>query len=158
RETKSIEAARRAEIDRVAFEREMAGARLQVLQAQVEPHFLFNTLANVRRLYGEDHAAGRTMLEKLMRYLEVALPSMRDDATTLERDSELTEAYLHIQRIRIGRRLGFSIDIPPQLRAYRVPPMMLLTLVENAVKHGVNPSPSGGIIRITARAEGDELI
>ena len=157
-EVASLEAAQRAEIDHVAFEREMAGARLQVLQAQVEPHFLFNTLANVRRLYDEDRAAGRTMLEKLMRYLEVALPRMRHDESTLAHDSELVEAFLHIQRIRMGRRLAFSVDIPPELRAHHVPPMMLLTLVENSIKHGLNPLPDGGLIRVTARAEGDRLI
>jgi signal transduction histidine kinase len=157
-EVASLEAAQRAEIDRVALEREMAGARLQVLQAQVEPHFLFNTLANVRRLYDEDSAAGRTMLEKLMRYLEVALPRMRHDKPTLAHDSELVEAFLHIQRIRMGRRLAFSVDIPPELRGHYAPPMMLLTLVENAIKHGLNPLPEGGLIRVTARSERDRLI
>jgi signal transduction histidine kinase len=157
-EVGSVEAAQRTEVDRAAFEREMAGARLQVLQAQIEPHFLFNTLANVRRLYDEDAAAGRTMLEKLMHYLEVALPRMRHDQSRLGHEAELIEAYLHIQRIRMGERLAFSIDIPARLREHRVPPMMLLTLVENAIKHGLNPSPGGGLIRVTARADGDRLV
>jgi signal transduction histidine kinase len=158
REVASIEALQRAEIDRAAFEREMAEARLQVLQAQVEPHFLFNTLANVRRLYDKDRAAGGKMLENLMRYLEVALPRMRDSESTLGRDAGLLEAFLRIQQIRMGQRLAFSIDIPVQLRPHQVPPMMLLTLAENAVKHGLNPSPEGGLLRIIARADGDRLI
>jgi len=158
REVASIEATQQAEIDRSAFEREMAEARLQVLRAQVEPHFLFNTLANVRRLYDRDRVAGRTMLENLMRYLEVALPRMRNDESTLERDAELIEAFLQIQRIRMGQRLSFSIDVPAQLRAHRVPPMMLLTLVENAIKHGLTPSPDGGRIRVMARADADRLV
>jgi signal transduction histidine kinase len=158
REVASIEAMQQAEIDRAAFEREMAEARLQVLQAQVEPHFLFNTLANVRRLYDVDRAAGRTMLESLMRYLEVALPQMRQNESTLERDWELVEAFLRIQRIRMGQRLAFAVDIPPELRAHHVPPMMLLTLVENAIKHGLNPSLDGGLIRVMARADGERLI
>jgi signal transduction histidine kinase len=157
-EVASIEAMQQAEIDRAAFEREMAEARLQVLQAQIEPHFLFNTLANVRRLYDKDRAAGAKMLDNLMRYLEVALPRMRDSESTLGRDAELVEAFLRVQQIRMGQRLAFSIDIPPQLRAHTVPPMMLLTLAENAIKHGLNPSPDGGLIRIMARAEGDQLI
>jgi signal transduction histidine kinase len=157
-EVASIAALQRAEIDRTALEREMAEARLQVLQAQIEPHFLFNTLANVRRLYDTHRAAGETMLDNLMRYLEVALPRMRDSDSTLGRDAELVESFLRVQQIRMGQRLAFSIDIPEQLRAHTVPPMMLLTLAENAIKHGLNPSLDGGMIRIAARAEGDWLI
>jgi len=157
REATSIEAMQQADVDRLAFEREMTEARLQVLQAQVEPHFLFNTLANLRRLYDQDRAAGSTMLDSLMRYLEVALPRMRHNESTLERDAELVDAYLRIQRVRMGERLAFSIDIPAPLRAHHVPPMMLLTLVENAIKHGLNPSPDGGRIHVMARAEGDRL-
>ena len=156
-EMASEKAARQAEIDRAAFETELSEARLQMLQAQIEPHFLFNTLANARRLYAEDHAAGRTMLESLMRYLEVALPQMRQGETTLASDVALIEAYLTIQRIRMGSRLAFTIDIAPELRGNRVPSMMLLTLVENAIKHGLAPSPEGGLIRIGARANGNSL-
>ena len=158
RETASIEAMQRAEMDRATFDREIVETRLQVLQAQIEPHFLFNTLANVRRLYDRDVTAGRRMLENLMRYLEVALPRMRDSASTLGRDSELVDAFLRIQRIRMGERLTFSIDIPAALLVHPVPPMMLLTLVENAIKHGLNPSPDGGLIRITAHADVDRLL
>lgn len=158
REMASTKAAQQAEIDRVAFEREMTEARLQVLQAQIEPHFLFNTLANVRRLYDKDRAAGGKMLENLMRYLEVALPQMRDNESTLGRDAELVEAFLRIQQIRMGQRLAFSIDIPVALRAHPMPPMMLLTLTENAIKHGLSPSLDGGRIHVMARADGDRLI
>jgi signal transduction histidine kinase len=157
-EIASKEAMQRAEIDRAAFEREMAQARLQVLQAQVEPHFLFNTLANVRRLYDRDLAAGGRMLENLMHYLEIALPQMRDTESTLGRDSDLVEAFLGINQIRMGPRLAFSVDIPVGLRARPVPPMMLLTLAENAIKHGLNPSPDGGLMRVTARTDGELLI
>src|SRR5436190_10544429 len=104
REVASLRAMRGAESDRATFEREMVEARLQVLQAQIEPHFLFNTLANVRRLYEKDHRAGRMMLENLMRYLEVALPRMRDNISTLGSDAGLIDAFLRIQQIRMGRR------------------------------------------------------
>jgi signal transduction histidine kinase len=157
REIASVKAMHEAEADRAAFERQMAEARLQVLRAQIEPHFLFNTLANVRRLYDKDRVAGRAMLENLMRYLEIALPRMRDNEATLEGDAGLVEAFLRIQQIRMGRRLAFGIDIPPPLRAHPVPPMMLLTLVENAVKHGLNRSPHGGLVRISARVVGGQL-
>ncbi len=159
REMGSIEATQQADIDRTAFEREMAEARLQVLQAQIEPHFLFNTLANARRLYDTDRPAGGRMLENLMRYLEVALPRMRDSETTLDGEVELVEAFLRIQQIRMGRqRLTFKIDVPAPLRGRAVPPMMLLTLTENAIKHGLNPAPAGGLIRVTARSENDRLM
>jgi signal transduction histidine kinase len=156
-EAASNAALQRAEIDRAAFEGEMAEAKLQVLQAQVEPHFLFNALANVRRLYQQDRAAGGRMLGNLMRYLEVALPRMRDSDSTLGRDAELVEAFLRVHQIRMGQRLAFSIDIPGQLLGHAVPPMMLLTLTENAIKHGLNPSPEGGLIRIVARSDGHRL-
>ncbi len=109
--------------------------------------FLFNTLANVRRLYQTDAAAAESMLENLMRYLAVALPQMRAVDSTLGREAVLTESYLAIQRIRMGRRLAFDFDIPQSLREAPVPPMMVLTLVENAIKHGLNPLPEGGFVR-----------
>ena len=158
RERASTALAEQAEVDSVALERDLAAARLQALQAQVEPHFLFNTLANVRRLYEEDRVAGRRMLEMLMRYIEVVLPGMRGGEPTLGREAALIEAYLHIQRVRMGPRLAFTVEIPPCLRGAQVPPMMLLTLVENAVKHGLTPSRDGGRIRVTADADRDRLV
>jgi len=158
REKASHAAMLRAEVDRARLEREMAQARLQVLQAQIEPHFLFNTLANVRRLYETDVPAGHRMLRNLMRYFEVALPSMRDGVSTLGRDATLIGAYLDLQQIRMGRRLVFTIDVAPSLHDCEIPPMMLLTLVENAIKHGLNPLPEGGSIVVVARAIGDRLV
>jgi LytS/YehU family sensor histidine kinase len=115
------------------------------------------TLANVRRLYDQAPGAGRTMLENLMRYLEVALPRMREHTSTLERDSELVDAFLRIQQVRMGPRLAFVVDIPASLRAHPVPPMMLLTLVENAIKHGLTPSLRGGLVRVGAFCDGEKL-
>lgn len=146
-----------AQIDRLELDREMAEARLQVMQAQIEPHFLFNTLANVRRLYQTDLATGRQMLDNLMRYLEVALPRMRQAHSTVDREIGLVEAYLGVQAVRMGRRLNFAIDVEAALRPLALPPMMLLTLVENAIKHGLNPLPEGGRIVISVRREGDRL-
>jgi signal transduction histidine kinase len=157
-EVRSVEAMQQADIDRAALDRELTEARLQVLQAQIEPHFLFNTLANVRRLYDEDATSGRSMLDMLMRYLEVALPTMREGGSTLGRDLHLVDAYLQVQRIRMGRRLDFCIDVPAPLRDHPVPPMMLLTLVENAIKHGLNRSTNGGLVRVTARTERARLL
>lgn len=158
REMASVMATQQAAVDRAAFEREMSESRLRVLQAQIEPHFLFNTLATVRRLYETDHAGGRAMLGNLIRYLEVALPTMRKSETSLGEDAELAQAYLQIQQARMGRRLAFSIDIPAALQEHVVPPMLLLTLIENAVKHGIGPSMHGGAIRVAARSEGKQLL
>ena len=157
-EIASLGAQRQAEVDRARFASELAESRLQVLQAQIEPHFLFNTLANVRRLHATDPAAARSMLEHLTRYLQAALPQMRDGRSTLGRDADIALAYLRIQQMRMGRRLVVAIDIPAELHELPVPPMMLLTLAENAVKHGVGPALHGGTVRLGAHVEGDRLI
>jgi signal transduction histidine kinase len=153
----SVEAMRAAETDRAVLEQQTLQARLKTLEAQIEPHFLFNTLANLRRLYETDAVAGEAMLGQLMRYLQVALPSMRDDQTTLGREAQLIRAYLELQQVRMGRRLAFDVDVAPALQSLRVPPMMLLTLVENAIKHGLAPLREGGRVDVAARIDGGEL-
>lgn len=151
---RSLDAMHAADADRDQLEQQMLQARLRTLEAQIEPHFLFNSLATVRRLYETDLAAGEAMLGRLMRYLEVALPSMRSQGSTLAREAELIEAYLELQRVRMGRRLEFGVDIAPALRLLEVPSMMLLTLVENAIKHGLAPQREGGRVDVTARMDG----
>jgi LytS/YehU family sensor histidine kinase len=128
-----------------------------MLEAQVEPHFLFNTLAHVRRLYDTDTASGERMLANLMDYLAVALPRMRESGSTLEREVNHAIAYLSIQRIRMGRRLEFDVDVEPALSTARTPTLMLVTLVENAIKHGIGRCPQGGRIAIRARAHDNRL-
>ena len=134
-----------------------AEARLQALQAQVEPHFLFNTLANVKWLYRRDGDSGRRMLDRLIDYLQAALPRVRQSTTTLEQELQLARAYLDIQQIRIGGRLAFDIDVPAEVAGVRIPPLMLLTLVENSIKHGIAPQTEGGTIGIRALAGHDKL-
>ena len=148
-----------AEMDatRAREEQQRLLARLQLLQAQVEPHFLFNTLANVQHLVETDPERASLMLGSLIRYLRAALPRMREHASTLAREVEMVRAYLEIQRVRMGGRLQFTIASDDALRAAAVPPMMLISLVENAVKHGIDPLPEGGHIRITADAFAHEL-
>ena len=135
----------------VSLQNQLAEARLQMLQAQIEPHFLFNSLANVRRLSRIDPRAGATMLTDLLRYLESALPRLRDATPTLEREIELARSFLAVHQVRMGNRLTVRFDVEPGLAGAAVPPMMLLTLVENALKHGVGPLPEGGSIVIEAR-------
>jgi signal transduction histidine kinase len=157
RESGNLAAARHAELDAAKLDREMAETRLQLLHAQIEPHFLFNTLANLRRLYRSDPVAARDMLDDLMRYFAVALPSMRDAESSLARDAMLIDAYLRVHRIRMGVRLAYELDIPRELGGCAVPSMMLMTLVENAIKHGLNPLPDGGSLRVAARRVGEWL-
>lgn len=129
-------------------------ARLQALQAQIEPHFLFNTLANVRRLYEVDRDAGRTMLRRFVDMLGHTLPDIRMQHSTLAREVALSLAYLHVQQIRMGERLSFAAEVPESLRDASLPPMILSTLVENAIKHGLAPLPHGGSVLVRARANG----
>ncbi len=148
--SESAARAQEAERARARFVRHMEEAHLKMLQAQVEPHFLFNTLANVRELYEVAPSEADRMLDNLIRYFAAALPRMRDAESTLGQEAALTSAYLSIQRIRMGERLAFDIEIAEPLRNERFPPLMLLTLVENAIKHGLAPLPEGGAIRVTA--------
>ena len=145
------------ELQRVDLDRELAEARVQVMQAQVEPHFLFNTLANVRRLFQTDPQAASAMLVHLSRYLSAMLPRMRSAHSTLGQELALAMAYLHVQQIRMGARLTVRNDVPEKLEALSFPPMMLVTLVENAIRHGISPLPQGGEIRIGARFIDDRL-
>jgi signal transduction histidine kinase len=151
------EEARAAELRRGALETQQLATRLRLLQAQVEPHFLFNTLSNVRRLCQSDAAAGRAMLAQLTRYLRAALPRMRENEATLADEIDLVSAYLGVQKIRMGARLEISIAAPPALLEARIPSMMLATLVENAIKHGIAPLAEGGSIAVKAARSGDAL-
>jgi len=147
-----------AALERVALDRQMLEARLQVMRAQIEPHFLFNTLANVKRLCQSDLDRGLAMLDNLVRYLRAALPKLRAGATTLGQEADLVRAYLDVLQIRMGSYLAFSVDIPANMRDHAFPPMMLLTLAENAIKHGLAPSPEAGSIEIRARHRDGNLV
>jgi sensor histidine kinase YesM len=146
-----------AECAQQALGAQMLQARLSALQAQIEPHFLFNTLANVRRLYETAPDRGREMLSCLNDYLRAALPSMRSSDSTLGRELDLARSFLTILQMRMGQRLQFAISAEPGLVDKPMPPMLLPTLVENAIKHGLGPLPEGGRIDINARRRCDEL-
>ena len=144
----------RAEAERHQLEKNVLEARLQLMQAQVEPHFLFNTLANVQHLVETDPQGASRVLDSLIQYLRAALPQMREGATNLGRELDMARAFLEIHRVRMGSRLDFAIEVPDALKARPFPPMMLISLVENAIKHGVDPCCDAGTITIRAR-EGD---
>lgn len=136
------------ELVRSEFERRESDARLRLLQAQVEPHFLFNTLANVQALVDSGSPQASKVLTSLIAYLRAAVPRMHSDTATLENEVELVRAYLDLMQMRIPDRLKYAIHFDPAAAKLSCPPMTLLTLVENAVRHGIDPSEAGGRIDV----------
>lgn len=140
-----------------SLRRQVAEAQLQTLQAQVEPHFLFNTLAAIEHLSETDPPRATIMLRHLISFLRGALPNMREQDTTLGREADLCKDYLAIMQIRMEDRLTVSVDIPEALRKLSFPPMMLQSLVENSIKHGLEPKPTGGALMMSARLQDARL-
>jgi sensor histidine kinase YesM len=128
-------------------------ANLKLLQAQIEPHFLFNTLANVSSLIDSDPVLAKKLLERLNDWLRVALARARSEHATLDDELGMLENYLQILKIRFGERLRWRIDVPEDARLTAFPPMLLQPLVENAVRHGIEPKLGGGEIGIRAIAD-----
>ncbi|KRA72912.1 histidine kinase [Lysobacter sp. Root76] len=143
-----------AAVAQTVTEKELTVAKLNLLHAQVEPHFLYNTLASAQYLTRSDPARADEMLGHLIQYLRHSLPRTEDSMSTLGEELERALAYLEILRIRMGPRLSLQIDVPEILRATPLPPMMLQTLVENAIKHGLEPRSGGGMVWILARRDG----
>jgi two-component sensor histidine kinase len=141
-----------------AIERQAAQARLALLQAQIEPHFLFNTLANLHALIGAEPARAQAMLSHLNDFLRASLSAARNERNTLAEEFALLRDYLELLSIRMGARLAFRLDLPQELAQTQVPPMLLQPLVENAVKHGLEPKPEGGEVTVVARREGGLIV
>jgi hypothetical protein len=148
RDALAREQAFRFELERSEFERRESDARLRLLQAQVEPHFLFNTLANVQALVDSGSPQASKVLTSLVAYLRAAVPRMHSQTTTLETEVELARAYLDLMRMRIPDRLQYAIHLDPAAARLHCPPMTLLTLVENAVRHGIDPGEAGGRVDV----------
>ncbi len=138
-------------------ERQMAEARLKLLQAQIEPHMLFNTLANLRTLVDVDPARAQTMIDQLIVYLRGTLSASRSASTTLADEFAQLDAYLALMKVRMASRLQVIFDLPPALAGATIPPMLLQPLVENAIKHGLEPRVEGGTVRITASSSDGRL-
>jgi len=139
-------------------EREAVLANLRALQAQIEPHFLFNTLANVASLVDTDPARAKHMLESFNRFLRASLAATRGESTTLGEEAGLIAAYLDVLEVRMGTRLRYTIDVPPELAAHALAPMLLQPVVENAIRHGLEPKVEGGELRLAARREADDIV
>ncbi len=158
RETRAEAALHRAEAERHRLSGLALESELKLMQAQVEPHFLFNTLASVQYLTETDPPQASALLGHLLAYLRAALPQLRSSSTTLGQEVALTEAYLRILKMRMGARLAFAIDVPNELRTEPFPPGLLISIVENAITHGLEPTAEGGSVRVEAHRESNRLV
>ncbi|AWL03906.1 sensor histidine kinase [Massilia oculi] len=148
-----------AAAEREAMQRQLSETKMQMMQAQVEPHFLFNTLASVEHLIRVDPPRASAMQRSLIQYLRAVLPQMRDNAvlTGLGREVDMVSAYLALLKMRMEERLTVDLQIPEGLRSAAFPPMMLQSMVENAIKHGLECKPEGGTLRIVAEVADSKL-
>lgn len=148
---------RERELARLEAEKQSLSAQLRLLQAQIEPHFLFNSLANVAALIDADPACAGRLLDALIRYLRSSLQRTRAEGGSLGDEVGLLTAYLDILKIRMGERLDYAFEIPPELLGRDFPPMLLQPLVENAIRHGLEPKLEGGFLRVDATAADGRL-
>ena len=155
-ELTASEATKRAETEQI--ERSVLEARMEALQAQIEPHFLFNTLASIDQLIQTDPPRASRMQQSLIRYLRSAMPQMREGGRPmLGQQVDLSRAFLEIMAVRMEERLHVEIKVPEGLKSAVFPSMMLQTLVENAIKHGLEPKADGGRLEITAEIVDGQL-
>ncbi len=143
---------------RETLERQAADARLHLLTAQIQPHFLLNTLANVQELVESGSPRAVPVFRSLIAYLRAAMPHLQRDESTLGEEERLVAAYLDLMQMRMPDRLGYRVTIAPELRGMRFPQMALLTLVENAIHHGIDPGVERGEVEVGARREGDRIV
>jgi signal transduction histidine kinase len=154
--------ARAAEAQEVAeaesLKRQVVEARMAAMQAQVEPHFLFNTLASIDHLIEVDPPRASRMQKNLIALLRASMPAMRESAATLGRELQVVRPYLEILKVRMEDRLQAEISVAEGLYSADFPPMMLQSLVENAIKHGLEPKPAGGALRVDAEVAHGKLV
>jgi hypothetical protein len=145
-------------LERSELERQALDARLHLLQAQVAPHFLFNTLANVQALVDEGSPHASVVLRSLTAYLRAAVPLLHESAATIDRELQLVRPYLELMQMRMPDRLQYAMNVDPAALKVRCPPTTLLTLVENAVRHGIDPSEEGGRIDVDIARLGERCV
>lgn len=148
-----------AKAERETLQRQVSEAKMQMMQAQVEPHFLFNTLASVEHLIETDPPRASKMQRSLIQYLRAVIPQMRETApvTNLGREADMVKAYLDLLKMRMEERLTIDFQVPAGLRSAAFPPMMLQSLVENAIQHGLENKPEGGKLRVQAEVAHNRL-
>jgi len=144
-------------IKRLEVEKNSIVTEIKLLQSQMEPHFLFNTLSTILSLIDTDQERAKQMLESFTAFLRTSLVTGRAETTTLAQELDVVKNYLKIYAVRMGDRLRYRIDLPDSLRDFRIPPLIIQPLVENAVKHGLEPSVRGGELLIQGQQEGDRV-
>ena len=161
-EQRRLDAVRQqAELRNLQQKAQLDALKLGVLQAQVEPHFLFNTLASIRSLLRQDLTRAEATLDALVDHLRATMPRLRNSDDTvaggLAQQIEICRSYLELMKLRMGERLDYSIELPSELAEHPFPPLLLITLVENAIKHGIEPKRGQGRIRIRASVQDRQL-
>jgi sensor histidine kinase YesM len=144
--------------DAESLKRQVVEARMAAMQAQVEPHFLFNTLASIDHLIEVDPPRASRMQKNLIALLRASMPAMREAAATLGRELQVVRPYLEILKVRMEDRLRAEVSVAEGLYSADFPPMMLQSLVENAIKHGLEPKPEGGTLRVDAEVAHGKLV
>lgn len=157
REARAEAALLKAQAAQHLISKQVVETELKLMQAQVEPHFLFNTLASVQYLIETSPPEAARLLGHLLAYLRAALPQLRTTSTALGKEIEMAEAYLNILKMRMGSRLEFEVDVPEALRGAAFPPGLLISIVENAVEHGLQAQAQGGTVAIAAKRIDDRL-
>jgi LytS/YehU family sensor histidine kinase len=148
---------REAELARAHARRRTLESQLQAMQARVEPQFLFNTLAQVKQLYDLNPSLAQGMLDNLIAYLRAAMPHMRDTTSTVAQEIELARAYLDIVKLRLGDQLKVEIEVPDVASDWRMPPMVLLPLIDHAIVHGAGPAGPDRSLRIACESAAEKL-
>lgn len=141
-----------------AAQRQAIETQLQLLRAQLDPHMMFNTLANLHALIDADPERAQDMLAHLITFLRATLAGSRSTLHALKEEFSRLQDYLALMQIRMGPRLQVTIDLPPELASFQIPPLLLQPLVENAIKHGLEPSRSGGELKVLAAQQDDDLV
>jgi sensor histidine kinase YesM len=145
-------------LERETLQRQASDARLHLMTAQIQPHFLFNTLANVQELVESGSPRAAPVFRSLIAYLSAAMPRLSQEDATLADEERLVRAYLDLMQMRMPDRLTYTVDVEPYARGMRFPPMALLTLVENAIRHGIDPGEAAGHVEVGARHGDGEMV
>ena len=157
-ERKVDEIMAREKLKVVSSEKQLMQAQMRMLQAQIEPHFLFNTLATIQSLIGRSPEKANLMMDNFIAYLRQSLSASRAQEGTVKQEFDLLRHYLELLKIRMGDRLQFQLDVADDLGDARLAPMLLQPIVENAIKHGLEPKLEGGKVRVSALREGGQMV
>ena len=157
-EKKVEEIMAREKLKVVSGEKQLMQAQMRMLQAQIEPHFLFNTLATIQSLIGRSPDKANLMMDNFIAYLRQSLSASRAQEGTVKQEFDLLRHYLELLKIRMGDRLRFELDVADDLGSAPLAPMLLQPIVENAIKHGLEPKVEGGTVRVSARRDGAQMV